>query len=1800
MTHRPRQLTRRSSGRTTVSTHERGEKGDTLIEVLLAVVVLGLASVALIIAFGTSISASADHRNLTTVRTLLASASQQAIGEMQQTAQQALFASCNAGPGTVGSPYTTGATAVSFSVPPSYSSLYSVQFVAASGSLNPVEWWNATSASFQPTCPAGYLNGPQLFTISVTQTATGDTYYNSFTVTLPQDSTKSLVAGTGCQATNLQFVTQPGPSPTPANTPLGQFTVAVNCANGAPLANDDSQVVLTLSGGTGAALSCNPSSEINGYVYFTGCAVNTAGTYTIAASDPSDTQIDPTFQGATSSSFTIGAAGLKLVFSTPPVAAASGLPFTQSPVVEVENALGVVQVAWTGSITITSSGGTSTNQTLNCGGTPNSYTGMAVAGILTLPGSCTFSGGYRYNAASQQSEPTSYTLTATGVPSGLSLTVTPGTSGLFSVTSFGMAKQLVFSTEPIGANGAANALFTTQPAVTIEDLFGNVVSNSTASVTLTSNPSASTTLQCDNNTVSAVKGLATFTGCNETNYGNNLTLSAASSGLTGATSTPFNITPIPNLLVFTQQPVAGASGSTLAVEPIVDVYYSTNSLPSGTLSLVTSELPQITLTPSAGGLLTTCSGLAPNAGIVTIHTCAFAGIVGTNYTITASLVTSSGTITVTSNTISPTVAGVATTLQFTTEPSPTVISGTTFAAGPVVTIYDTGGNVVTASTALVTLTSSAGGSLPSQCASLQAVSGVVDGTSCAFTGPNSNNAPYTLTASSQGLTNATSSSFISLTPPLAPATPGAAVTNATSVALTWTAPANGGVAISGYQVNDTNTTTSAVGTNVCPSAQTSTSLACTVSGLITGDSYTFTVAAINSIGTGAFSTATTAVSLVTPGIPLAPSVTVPSATSAALTWAAPSDNGPAITGYQVNDINTTTSAVGTNVCVGSSSSTGTTCTISGLITGDSYTFTVAAINVVGTGTYSPASSSISLVVPGVPTGVAGTSNANTQSVVSWTAPAANGGPSVNTYTVQYSVSPFTTWSTFTTSATSSPVTVTGLTNGTAYEFRVSATNTVGTGPYSTPSAQATPATLPGAPTGVTATSYSNASAPVSWLAPASNGGATITGYTVTSTPGGFTCTTSGALTCTVNGLTNGTSYTFTVTATNAVGTGPASAASAAATPATLPGAPTGVTATSYSNASAPVSWLAPASNGGATITGYTVTSTPGGFTCTTSGALTCTVNGLTNGTSYTFTVTATNGAGTGPPSAASAPATPATVPGAPTIGTASSGGNTTSVVTWTDPASNGGATITGYTVTASPGGNTCNTGPATATSCTVTGLMGGTTYTFTVFAFNVVGNGPPSGASNPATPVSVPGVPTGVSATSNANASSVVTWVAPAFIGGSAITSYTVTSAPGGFTCTTATLTCTVGGLTNGTSYTFTVIATNGVGAGQPSAASAPAIPATVPGAPTAVLGSNNGVKQNVISWTAPVSNGGSAITSYTVTSAPGGFTCATATLTCTVTGLANFTAYTFTVTATNAAGTGPASAASASYTTANVPGAPTAVLGSNNGVKQNVISWTAPVSNGGSAITSYTVTSAPGGFTCTTATLTCTVTGLANFTAYTFTVTATNAAGTGPASAASASYTTANVPGAPTAVLGSNNGVQQNVISWTAPVSNGGSAITSYTVTSAPGGFTCATATLTCTVTGLANFTAYTFTVTATNAAGTGPASAASASYTTANVPGAPQGTVTASKVAGQTTELKVAWTNVTAANDGGAPITGYTVRYEINGGTTWTYITDASAGTPYTVTGLSALNTYVFQVAAINGAGTGAYSASSNSIAP
>jgi uncharacterized repeat protein (TIGR02543 family) len=296
---------------------------------------------------------------------------------------------------------------------------------------------------------------------------------------------------------------------------------------------------------------------------------------------------------------------------------------------------------------------------------------------------------------------------------------------------------------------------------------------------------------------------------------------------------------------------------------------------------------------------------------------------------------------------------------------------------------------------------------------------------------------------------------------------------------------------------------------------------------------------------------------------------------------------------------------------------------------------------------------VTAAAPAVPTNVTATAAGSGQATVSFTAPANHGSSVITGYTVTY------TPGNITATGTASPITVTGLTNGTAYTFSVQARNIVGLGTASAISNTVTPVTNavpPGAPTNITV-SAGNGQATVSFTPPANAGSSAITGYRVTSSPGGFTASGT-ASPITVTGLTNGTAYTFSVQALNGQGTGTASAASNTATPVAnpaTPGAPTGVTAVA-GNGQATVSFTAPANPGNSAITSYIVTSSPGNFTGTGT-ASPITVTGLANGTAYTFSVKALNAQGTGTASAASAAVTPSANAAAFTVTFNSQGGS---------------------------------------------------------------------------------------------------------------------------------------------------------------------------------------------------------------------------------------------------------------------------------------------------------------------------------------------------------------------------------------------------------------------------------------------------------------------------------------------------------------------------------------------------------------
>lgn len=270
--------------------------------------------------------------------------------------------------------------------------------------------------------------------------------------------------------------------------------------------------------------------------------------------------------------------------------------------------------------------------------------------------------------------------------------------------------------------------------------------------------------------------------------------------------------------------------------------------------------------------------------------------------------------------------------------------------------------------------------------------------------------------------------------------------------------------------------------------------------------------------------------------------------------------------------------------------------------------------------------------------------------------------------------------------------------------------------------------------------------------------------------------------------------------------------------------------------------------------------------------------------------------------------------------------------------------------------------------------------------------------------------------------------------------------------------------------------------------AAAPIVP-TAPDAPTGVT-AVAGDGQATVSFTAPASNGGSTITQYTVTANPGGITATGSSAPITVTGLTNGTAYTFTVTATNAAGTGAASAVSNSVT----PKAAQTIVFNNPGDQNFGTSPTLTATASSGLAVTFTSSN--------TNVATITSEGTLTFvSAGDVTINAEQAGNSVYSAASTVSQTfhvNAVAPGAPTAVT-ATAGNGKATINFTAPASNGGSALTSYTVTANPGGITATGAAGPITVTGLTNGIAYTFTVTATNSIGTGAASAASNSVTPA-----------------------------------------------------------------------------------------------------
>jgi fibronectin type 3 domain-containing protein len=413
-------------------------------------------------------------------------------------------------------------------------------------------------------------------------------------------------------------------------------------------------------------------------------------------------------------------------------------------------------------------------------------------------------------------------------------------------------------------------------------------------------------------------------------------------------------------------------------------------------------------------------------------------------------------------------------------------------------------------------------------------------------------------------------------------------------------------------------------------------------------------------------------------------------------------------------------------------------------------------------------------------------------------------------------------------------------------------------------------TVPGAPTGVSATAGSGSIA-MAWTAPASTGGSAITSYSIyrgTSTGQETLLGTasSTARSYTDTAVVSGTTYYYQVAAVNAMGTSSRSAEASAKVPTvlTVPGAPTGLTA-SASGSSASLRWTAPASTGGSAITSYSIYRGTGAGSESTTAIGTSTTTTYTDATvvagkTYYYVVKAINSVGVSPVSNEVSYVI-SSVPSAPTnLAATQSSGKV--ALTWTAPASSGSSPVTSYSVFRGVSSALTDQVSIASTSTTsyTDALSTAGTYYYTVKAVSAVGTSVASTSISVVikSATTIPGIPTATTAVGT-NGAIIISWSAPANNGGSAITGYkvyqsTVSGSETLLVTLGTTTSYTNSGLTNGKTYYYRISALNALGEGSlgPEVSAVPNQPLVVPGSFSLSASVSSGVV--MLSWNLPSS----------------------------------------------------------------------------------------------------------------------------------------------------------------------------------------------------------------------------------------------------------------------------------------------------------------------------------------------------------
>lgn len=971
-----------------------------------------------------------------------------------------------------------------------------------------------------------------------------------------------------------------------------------------------------------------------------------------------------------------------------------------------------------------------------------------------------------------------------------------------------------------------------------------------------------------------------------------------------------------------------------------------------------------------------------------------------------------------------------------------------------------------------------------------------------------------------------------------------------------------------------------------------------------------------------------------PSAPGAPTIETPNDVNAVLDTAefritkptSPADNGSAITHWTVQTSDA--SDFSTNVVNSSDVAIGTSTAIvnHGISGGTTVYVRVRFKNGIGYGSYGTSANDTSVTTPGVPSGLDDSASTTSSITVGWTLGAANGADVARLDTgVRYKVHDDPTYSTANVNFSTTSYTIPSLATNTEYDVAVRTENDyLVSGDDSAYTSDSTFYTSPNAVTNLSATADGVGQITVTWTDASEDHSVSNTVYGIYRSTdnvnfgSAIAVRNQGVQTFTNISLTAGTTYYYKIATRNgsaetdadsgAVMTGTSVNATVWDVPDT-PSDPTlsnsGVGAITATKPSSP-------NDNGSTITNWqvqfdnnsdfsSVTVSSGDIAIGTS---TFQGTGLGNGVTNYARVRFKNAVGYSDWSAGSVSSTTWNVPNKVTGLTYTSGATNSISFSWTAPGNNGSA-ITDYEYRGqlhddSPDASFESLASTATSASNKDETSGGTNFTsnnqveITVRAKNAVGTG---AASDVLTAYTQPDTPTSWSASAGIG-QIVLTWTDVAEDHSSSQTTYRIevssdnASFSGLATVNQGVQTYTHSSLGNGTTRYYKIRAQN-PSDNSPYTSSVSATTHTVPSVPGTPTVSSRTTTSISLSWTAPSSNGGTAITDYEYRykvhdGSFGSYVSTSNTTSATISSLTQNTKYTFEVRAEN--GVGYSSSSSASFYT--VPNAPTGLSATASAVGQLTISWNAVAIDkpSGDGVVTYDVQfdtdASAGGETDLTTNTTSTSTthsSLGNNTTRYYRVRASNDQ-VDSAYSSKVSGTTYDVPSAPGTPTTTGRTTTSISLSWTAPSSNGGTAITDYeirykvhdgTYTS----YTSAGNNLTETISSLTQNTKYVFQVRAINAAGDGDSSSEASFYT---LPQAPTGVSVTDDARGQ---LTVSWNAVAIDKPSGDGVTKYDLqRATDSSGTGATEIVSNTTSTSYSDTGLGDGTTRFYRVRAQN----------------